>query len=105
MRMVVFGSTTSRVRNYWPTYPQEKNPIQSIAIAPKENGIIAMSPSGVWEWDFNSGYPETTLRSVFLPVWYEGYARPEHVWQSSSGSDEFEPKLGMWPLVFGTLKA
>src|SRR5205085_11133118 len=26
-------------------------------------------------------------------------------WQSSSGSDEFEPKFGLWPLVFGTLKA
>ena len=38
-------------------------------------------------------------------MWYEGYPRPEHVWQSSAGTDDFEPKLGMWPLVFGTLKA
>ena len=27
------------------------------------------------------------------------------MWQSSSGTDDFEPKLGLWPLVFGTLKA
>src|SRR5207247_9604273 len=25
--------------------------------------------------------------------------------QSSSGNDEVEPKVGLWPLVFGTLKA
>ncbi len=37
-------------------------------------------------------------------MWYEGYDHPEHVWQSSSGSDEFEPKYGLMPLVFGTLK-
>ena len=29
----------------------------------------------------------------------EGYAEAEHVWQSSSASDDSEPKLGMMPLV------
>jgi phosphate transport system permease protein len=38
-------------------------------------------------------------------VWYEGYPEAEHMWQSSAGTDEFEPKFGLWPLVFGTLKA
>ncbi|HAA74315.1 TPA: ABC transporter permease, partial [Candidatus Latescibacteria bacterium] len=33
-----------------------------------------------------------------------GYEEPEHVWQSSGGSDEFEPKLGLIPLIFGTAK-
>ena len=30
---------------------------------------------------------------------------PQNVWQSSGGGDDFEPKLGMLPLVFGTIKA
>ncbi|HYH47006.1 MAG TPA: ABC transporter permease subunit, partial [Thermoanaerobaculia bacterium] len=34
----------------------------------------------------------------------EGYEKPEHVWQSSSGSDDFEPKLSLTPLLVGTLK-
>ena len=38
-------------------------------------------------------------------MWYEGYEGPQHVWQSSGGGDDFEPKLGMLPLVFGTIKA
>jgi phosphate transport system permease protein len=50
-------------------------------------------------------HPEASLSALFLPVWYEGYPSPEHVWQSSSGTDDFEAKLGLWPLVFGTLKS
>ena len=37
-------------------------------------------------------------------VWYEGYEAPDYVWQSSSGTDDFEPKLSLVPLLVGTLK-
>jgi phosphate transport system permease protein len=37
-------------------------------------------------------------------VWYEGYEQPEHVWQSSGATDDFEAKFGLTPLIFGTLK-
>ena len=44
-------------------------------------------------------------RSVALrQVWYEGYDEPEYVWQSTGGTDDFEPKLSLSPLIFGTLK-
>jgi phosphate transport system permease protein len=49
-------------------------------------------------------HPEVSLGSLFAPVWYEGYTRPEYVWQSSSGSDDFEPKFSLTPLLIGTLK-
>jgi len=35
-------------------------------------------------------------------VWYEGYPGPKQVWQSTGGTDDFEPKLSLVPLVFGT---
>src|SRR5262249_4088171 len=78
--------------------------VQGLAIAPKDDGLIALTPAGVSHWDLNQGHPETTVRSLFRPVWYEGYEKPAHVWQSS-GSDEVEPKLGLWAVIFGTLKA
>src|SRR5206468_12629338 len=37
-------------------------------------------------------------------VWYEGYSRPEYVWQSTGGTDDFEAKFSLTPLIFGTLK-
>ena len=69
------------------------------------NGLIAQTACGMWHWDVDPGHPEVSFRSLFLPVWYEGYEKPAHVWQSTGGSDAFEPKFGLWPLVFGTLKA
>jgi phosphate transport system permease protein len=85
--------------------PEPGQPVHAIAIAPKENGLLVMTPKSVWRWDVEAGHPETTLSSLFGKVWYEGYDAPAHVWQSSSGSDDFEPKYGLVPLIFGTLKA
>lgn len=79
-------------------------PVRQLALAPKDDGLAVLTPAGLWHWRMDPGHPEATLRSLFLPVWYEGYEKPQHVWQSS-GTDAYEPKLGLWPLVFGTLKA
>ena len=42
---------------------------------------------------------------MWSKVWYEGYPEPKYVWQSTSGSDDFEAKLSLMPLAFGTMKA
>jgi phosphate transport system permease protein len=49
-------------------------------------------------------HPETSFKALFGKVWYEGYPAPSYEWQSSGGSDEFEPKLSLIPLVVGTFK-
>lgn len=49
-------------------------------------------------------HPEASWRAFFGKVWYESAERPKYEWQSSGGSDEFEPKLSLVPLIFGTLK-
>ncbi len=74
-------------------------------LCPKEDGLLCLGAVRVHRWDLHAGHPEMTLASAFLPVWYEGYTDPTHAWQSTGGSDDFEPKFGLWPLVFGTLKA
>jgi phosphate transport system permease protein len=50
-------------------------------------------------------HPESALRTLFTRVFYEGYDRPEFVWQSSSANDDSEPKLSLVPLLFGSIKA
>ncbi|HUR27998.1 MAG TPA: ABC transporter permease subunit [Planctomycetota bacterium] len=79
--------------------------IEAIDLAPKDDGLAAVTGDALWNAAFDLRHPEAGLRAIFTPVWYEGYAEPRHVWQSSSGTDDFEPKLGLVPLVFGTLKA
>lgn len=56
-------------------------------------------------WDVSVPHPETRIGTIFGRVWYEGYPEPTLTWQSSSGTDVFEPKLSLVPLIFGTLKA
>jgi phosphate transport system permease protein len=49
-------------------------------------------------------HPEISLKALFGKVWYEGSPEPKYEWQSTGGSDDFEPKLSLVPLIFGTLK-
>jgi phosphate transport system permease protein len=80
-------------------------PVDRLALAPRNDGLLAFTSGGAWLWAIEAEHPETNLATLFTPVWYESAPRPKHVWQSSGGTDDFEPKLGLWPLVFGTLKA
>ncbi|QDU71129.1 ABC transporter permease subunit [Mucisphaera calidilacus] len=83
---------------------QQASPL-AVCFAPKEDGILAWTNDGIVRWPFSVRHPEASIRSLFLPVWYEGYDDPQHVWQSSGATDAHEPKLGLMPLVFGTIKA
>ncbi len=49
-------------------------------------------------------HPQAGWKTYFGKVQYEGRAEPEYVWQSTGGTDSFEPKLSMIPLIIGTLK-
>ena len=83
----------------------ESEPVLELAMAPKEDGLLAVTPTRFFRANFDIRHPEASTKALFLPVWYEGYNEPQHTWQSSSGTDDFEMKLGLWPLIFGTLKA
>ena len=80
-------------------------PVHAVSFAPKDDGVMALTRDGFLRWEVDPRHPESTFRALFTRVWYEGAAEPQHVWQSSSATDDFEPKFGMMPLIFGTLKA
>jgi phosphate transport system permease protein len=79
---------------------------RALLLAPREDGILAIDTAGkATLWEVSVPHPETTLKSIYGKIWYEGYDKPTYTWQSSSGTDSFEPKLSLVPLIFGTLKA
>ncbi len=49
-------------------------------------------------------HPETGFKALFNKIWYEGASEPRYVWQSTGGTDDFEPKLSLIPVIIGTLK-
>jgi phosphate transport system permease protein len=111
-RTVAVGAADGRVNLLFVTSERvmaqattgDGQPVQAIALAPKSDVLMAASSKGMTLWNVKPGYPEITLSTLFRPIWYEGYPGPSLTWQSSSGSDAFEPKFGLMPLIFGTLK-
>jgi phosphate transport system permease protein len=86
--------------------PDDSAPLRALAFAPREDGVFAVDAQGRGRfWKIAVPHPETTLATIFGKVWYEGYSEPSFTWQSSAGTDSFEPKLSLVPLIFGTIKA
>jgi phosphate transport system permease protein len=79
--------------------------LRGVVFAPKADGLITVDERGrLSQWAVHSPHPEASLRALFGRVWYEGYSQPEYVWQSTGGTDDFEAKFSLTPLVYGTLK-
>ncbi len=49
-------------------------------------------------------HPQAGIKAFFGKIWYEGQPEPDYIWQSTGGTDSFEPKLSMIPLILGSLK-
>ena len=81
-------------------------PTRDAGIAPQGNGLFVVTENGLLrDFALSNPHPETTLKTLFGKVWYEGYDQAEFVWQSTGGTDDFEPKFSLTPLIYGTLKA
>jgi phosphate transport system permease protein len=81
-------------------------PIRHLSVSPRANRIVAATGDGrLRQWHVENEHPEISWSALWGRVWYESYPEPDYVWQSSSASNEFEPKFSLVPLSFGTLKA
>lgn len=80
-------------------------PVMAV-LSPRASALMVQSENGeIQFWQVQNEHPEVSIRSLWQKVWYESYAKPGYTWQSSSASNDFEPKYSLIPLVFGTLKA
>jgi len=112
-RMFVAGYENGHIRGYNATVQRllydvtlaGGEPVEIVAFNPRDDGLIGVSAGAVGLWNLAVPHSEATLAAYFRPVWYEGYSEPRHVWQSTGGTDDFESKFGLMPLVFGTIKA
>lgn len=78
----------------------------ALTLSPRANAFMVESENGEIDfWHVDNEHPEVSIKSLWQEVWYESYPKPDYIWQSSSASNDFEPKYSLTPLVFGTLKA
>ncbi|GAB6059253.1 ABC transporter permease subunit [Desulfonatronum parangueonense] len=86
--------------------PVTSSPIRTLAFSPTNRALLAEDEQRVVHLlDVANPHPEASFKSLGQRVWYEGRSEPAFVWQSSSASDEFEPKFSQVPITIGTLKA
>ena len=79
--------------------------IRQVAFSGNYDRFTALSADGkLHRWSIEDHHPESSWGAFFGKIWYEGATGPDYTWQSSSGSDEFEAKYSMMPLIYGTAK-
>ncbi|MBK8000239.1 MAG: ABC transporter permease subunit [Verrucomicrobia bacterium] len=79
--------------------------LKGLAYAPKLTSILATTATNQMAmWELSNPHPEISFATLFGKVWYEGYDAPEFNWQSTGGTDDFESKCSLVPLIVGTLK-
>lgn len=94
-------STTEQVR--W----QQDVPyaVKGAAIDAKGASFVLLDETGgLHRYSLDDPHPEAGWKAYFGKVWYEGATHPDYTWQSTGGTDDFEPKLSLRPLIHGTLK-
>lgn len=97
----VYFSTSER------TLWKGRSPVEgatAITVSPKGDGAFVAGPGRLAFVAIDNPHPEISFKALFGRVFYEGYEKPEFAWQSTGGTDDFEPKLSLTPLVVGTLK-
>lgn len=80
------------------------DPVVAILDAKGEHFVVASAEGEARRYSIHDHHPEAGWRAFFGKVWYEGGSKPVYQWQSTGGSDDFEPKLSLIPLIFGSLK-
>ncbi len=102
-QLAIYHTTAHRTLLVAPLVEGD-NPV--MAISPRANGLISMTSDGQTQLTMiDNEHPEISWHSLWEKVWYESRDKPEYIWQSSSASNDFEPKFSLSPLTFGTIKA
>jgi phosphate transport system permease protein len=76
-----------------------------IGMSPRADRVIVEQAGKLLPLILKNPHPEVSWSALWDKVWYENYDEPKYIWQSTASSSDFEPKLSLAPLTYGTLKA
>lgn len=79
--------------------------VRSLSLDAKAEHLGIIDSTGILHLHtIHDPHPEASWRTFFGKIWYEGYSGPKWEWQSTGGTDDFEPKLSLVPLIIGSIK-
>jgi phosphate transport system permease protein len=100
---VAHGDHMTSGRALWAA--RSAAPARHLGIDGRDARLLSVAENGAATlWDIDCPHPEVSWGTLFGKTWYEGADESAHVWQSSAGTDDYEPKFGLVPLIVGTLK-
>ena len=94
-------STTDTVR-WEQSVPY--SPINAVISGKYQRMAVLDTTNKLHFFQIHDPHADSGWQALFGKVWYEGSAAPKWEWQSTGGSDDFEPKYSLIPLIFGTFK-
>lgn len=80
------------------------DPVAVILDAKGQSFWVASAEGEARKFTVDDHHPDAGWQAFFGKVWYEGGDGPVYQWQSTGGTDDFEAKLSLIPLIFGSLK-
>ena len=76
-----------------------------LSVNEKGNIIVFLSSKNeLYFYHLKDEHPQSGFSTFFKKIWYERLPEADWNWQSTGGSDQFEPKFSLIPLFFGSLK-
>lgn len=95
-------ATTADIR--WQTNNLNFAPVHMAASSEFNTLALQDKTGGLHFYGVSDKFPEAGSKALFGKIWYEGYDHPAWQWQSVGGTDDYEPKISLMPLIFGTVK-
>ncbi|TNF36883.1 MAG: ABC transporter permease subunit [Gammaproteobacteria bacterium] len=101
--LILYNTTAERQSTHSDLI--QVRPLKSVISSRGDVMMVEAADGQMYTYAIENHHPEISWKSLWGEVVYEGYNEPNYIWQSSSASNDFEPKFSLMPLAFGTLKA
>lgn len=98
--MAIYHSTAHRL-----VTTKQLSASSLIGLSPRADYMLEDREGQVSFYALHNEHPDISWSYLWGKVWYENYKEPAYIWQSSAANDDFEAKLSLVPITFGTFKA
>ncbi|SDL52369.1 phosphate transport system permease protein [Modicisalibacter muralis] len=88
----------------WQGQAPDGEPL-ALSFTPDGERLWWLGEAGLTQFAIDAEHAEVSWQTLWTPILYEGHDEPQQRWQGDVSGVESEPRFGLAPLAWGTLKA